>query len=508
VPRSRSPFRATSLLAVLILLGASVAAPVPVAGAPNKVRLVVTFRPGTPHAVAERVAAAPGGSVVDRIDELNVRVVEVPAVAVAHARGRWAASAAVAQVEMDGLVTVDWTPPDPLWNNQWEQRQVRAPKAWSLERGVWTTVVAVVDTGVQLNHADLSGRLVGGWDFVNRDNRPNDDNGHGTAVAGVVAATANSIGVAGMCNRCKVMPVKALAANGTGYWTVAAKAIIWAANRRADVINLSFGGPTGGSTLRDAIAYARSKGAVVIASAGNNASTSLFYPAAFPGVLSVSASTSLDRRYSWSNYSLGWVKLAAPGCTYTTHRRSGYGGFCGTSAAAPVLSGIAALVESAKPGLSRYQIESIMTAATVRTPFAFTRYGRIDAYKAVYRALYGRFPANRLVKPSAPLLSPAAEVTLLAGLHAGYRFESSGAIIRGAGMSLAASTIVHTSNRRTIPGRSGYWFYMVDGGLRGFWVPESAAAFLTPDPTPTPTPTPTPSASPTASPSPAPSPGP
>jgi subtilisin family serine protease len=495
VSRPTSPLGAASLLAALVLLATAVAVPIPVAGTPNSVRMLVTFRSGTPAAVADRVAAG-GGRVVDRIEQLNVRVVNVPAAAVEHARGRWATASEVAGVEMDGLVKADWLPPDPLWKYQVEQRWVRAPKAWGLERGVYSTLVAVVDTGVQLNHPDLSARLVPGHDFVNRDSRPSDDNGHGTAVAGVVAATANSLGVAGMCMRCHVMPVKALDANGMGWWSIAAKAIIWAADHHADIINMSFGGPSGGSVLGNAVAYARSKGTVVIGAAGNDHSTSKFFPAAYFGVISVAGSDDLDRRIDWSNYSTRWVDVTAPGCTYTTHRGSDYGSFCGTSAATPVVSGIAALIESAKPSLSRSQIESILTAATVRTPFSFTRFGRIDAYKAVYRAVHGTWPSTTQLLPGAPLLKPVREVTFKAGSHAGYRFESSGAILRGAGLTLDATTTAHTSKRAKIPGRSGHWYYMVDGGLDGYWVLESPAVMLTPTPTPTPSPSASPSPTP------------
>jgi subtilisin family serine protease len=501
VSRSAPSFRAASLLAALVMVATALAVPVPVAGIPNKVRLVVTFRPGTPAAVAERVAAG-GGRVVERIEELDVRVVNVPAAAVEHARSAWAATPEVVRVETDGLLTADWLPPDPQWNYQWEQRQVRAPKAWSLERGAFTTVVAVIDTGVQLNHPDLSRRLVRGHDFVNRDARPNDDNGHGTSVAGIVAATTNSLGVAGMCMHCHLMPVKALDADGIGYWTVAARAIIWAANHHADVINMSFGGPTGGSTLGNAIAYARSRGAVVVGAAGNDGLTTRFYPAAFPGVISVAATSDRDLRFAWSNYSTSWVDVAAPGCTWATKRGSDYGSFCGTSAATPLVSGIAALIDSARPSLSRAQIESIVTAATIRTPFSFTRFGRVDAYKAVFRAVHGGWPNAPQLYPTKPLLIPPAEVTFLAGAHAGYRFESSGAILRGASLVLDANATAHTSKRGTIPGRSGYWYYMVDGGLEGWWVPASSQVFLTPLPTPTPLP----SASPTPSPSPTPAP--
>jgi subtilisin family serine protease len=503
LPRLRPRRRPASLLAAGIMLLSSMAAPVSIAGSPSTVRLVVSFRPDTPAARADQMAAA-GGRVVERIAQLNVRVVEVPAVAAESARGWWTVAGEVASVEADGLVAVDWIPPDPFWEDQWAPRQVRAQKAWNLERGSETTVVAVVDTGVQLKHPDLKDHLVSGHDFVNDDKRPRDDNGHGTAVAGVVAAIANSIGVAGICVRCRVMPVKTLAANGTGWWSVAAKGIIWAAKHRADVINLSFGGPTGGSVLQDAISYARSKGAVVIGAAGNYGSTNLFYPAAIAGVISVAGSDDLDRRFSFSNYSTGWVDLAAPGCMLTTARFSSYGTFCGTSFATPIVSGVAALVESARPSLTRAQIESILLNSTVHTPFAFTRLGRIDAYEAVYRALHGTAPSPMFLTPAAPLISPPAEVTFLAGLHAGYRFDASGSILRGSGISLAQNASGLTSKRMRIPNRDGHWYFMVDGALDGRWVPESDDVFLTPQPTPTPSPSATPSPSPTPTPAPTP----
>jgi thermitase len=461
------------------------------------VRLVVTFRPGTPASVEARVARG-GGTVVNSIDALRVRVVEVPAVAADRVRAAWQRNPNVERVEVDGTVAATWVPPDPLWTAQWEQRQVRAPRAWNLERGTYRTVVAIVDTGVQLNHPDLAGRLLDGYDFVNHDWRPYDDNGHGTAVAGIVAASSNSLGIAGMCAQCKLLPVKALDANGMGMWTVAAKAIVWAADHHADVINLSFGGPTGGSTLGNAIAYARAKGAVVVAAAGNFGSQSFFYPAAFPGVISVAASSDWDLQYSWSDYSTTWVDLAAPGCTWATKRGSSYGSFCGTSAATPVVSGIAALLDSARPGISRTEMETILTSATDRTPWAFTRFGRIDAYKAVYRAVHGSWPTTTQLLPAAPLLSPADDVTLAAGNQVGYRFDADGAMIRGRSALLQADAAVHASKRSRIPNRGGYFFYVVDGAMAGYWVPESSAAFLTPSATPSPTPSATPS--PTATP--------
>jgi subtilisin family serine protease len=502
-----SRFRLSALLAIGAMLASTFTVPVPVAGAPNKVRLVVTFEAGTPSGRADAVAAASGGTVVDSLPQLGVRVVELPAPAVANARGRWARSAEVAQVEMDGLLAVDWLPTDPLWAQQWEQRQIRTPGAWDLTRGTATTIVAVVDTGVQPNHPDLVGKLVAGYDFVNTDSAPADDNGHGTAVAGVIAAVAsNGVGVSGTCSGCRVMPVKALGANGQGYWSVAAKSIMWAADHGADVINLSFGGSTGGSTLGNAVAYARSKGVVVVGSSGNSGVTSAFYPAAYPGVISVAASNDLDHRYSWSNYSTSWVTLAAPGCTWSTKRTSTYGSFCGTSAAGPVVAGVAALVESKKPSLTRAQIEEILRTATVKTPTAYTRYGRIDAYAAVHRAAYGTAPVSTFLTPSAPLLSPQRRVVFNAGFHTGYRFDPSGAILVSRPLTLGSNSGALTSSRSAIPGRSGHWFYITNGGMAGHWVKESSTTYFLPDATPTPDTTPAPTASPTPVPTPVPAP--
>jgi subtilisin family serine protease len=496
-PVSRPRLRLASLLLIVFAVS-SFGVPLPLAGSQGKVRLIVAFAPGAGAALADASAEASGGRIVSRIPELGVRVVELPSAAVSRARATWAADSLVTGVEEDGLVQVDWMPSDPLWGYQWEQRQVRMPRAWNITRGSGTTVVAVVDTGVQASHPDLVGQLVPGRDVLNNDRKPSDDNGHGTAVAGVIAATAaNGIGVAGGCMKCRVMPIKALDADGTGYWSVAAQGIIWAANHGADVINLSFGGPTGGSTLHDAIAYARSKGALVIASAGNNNSASAFYPGAYDNVLGVAASNEMDLRYSWSNYSTSWVDLAAPGCTYTTIKTSAYHSFCGTSAAAPLLSSVAALVRARRPGWTDTRVEALLRDSAVATPYQFTRRGRIDAYAAVYRAKYGYAPAETYLKPSAPFLPVGTRLVFASGDHVGYRFDKNGGVVRSRRISLSSTSGADTTKRQTIPYRSGRWFWVSNGGLAGYWVLESARVYLKPAATPTPTPSATPTATPT-----------
>lgn len=479
---SRFRLRLASLL-VLLLVTSSVAVQPPLVAAQGTVRLVVEFRPGTSQAHADRAAARGGGRIVDRVPQLGAVVVELPAAAVANARAGWASDPQVAGVETDGTVQATWTPSDPLWGYQWEQRQVRTPKAWNLTRGRKTVVVAVVDTGVQPSHPDLANHLLDGRDFVNKDNNSKDDNGHGTAVAGVIGAlAANGVGVAGGCNRCRILPVKVLDSSGGGYWSVAAKGIIWAADQGAHVINLSFGGPTGSSTLAGAVAYARSKGAVVVAAAGNNGTSGYFYPAAYSGVISVAASTDMDLRYSWSNYSSGWVTLAAPGCTWTSKWWNTYGSFCGTSAAAPVVASIAGLVKSMTPTLTSSNIETILRKSGVQTPYSITVRGRIDAFAAVYRAAYGTEAPRKKLKPSAPLLADGTRLELLSGDHIGYRFDRHGAILAATRISLASTSGAVTSKRRQIPNRAGHWFWVEDGSLARYWIRESSRVYLAPEP--------------------------
>src|SRR5207302_693694 len=160
--------------------------------------------------------------------------------------------------------------------------------------------------------------------------------------AGVIAARSNNhVGGAGVCWRCLVMPIKALDSKGSGDDTLIAAGIVWAVDHGAQVINLSLGGPGSSVELANALAYASAKGVVVLAAAGNAGVTTQFYPAADPQVVSVAATTVADNRYSWSNFG-SWVRLAAPGCNIAPILGDGYGTFCGTSSATPVVAGLVA----------------------------------------------------------------------------------------------------------------------------------------------------------------------
>ena len=221
-----------------------------------------------------------------------------------------------------------------------------------------------------------------GWDFVGNDADPADDHGHGTAVAGVIGARSNNrVGVAGICWRCLVMPIKVLDSKGNGDDTLIAAGIVWAIDHGARVLNLSLGGPGSSVELGNALTYAASKGVVVVAAAGNAGGTTQFFPAADPHAVSVAATTVADQRYSWSNFG-SWVRLAAPGCNVAPILGGGYGNFCGTSSAAPVVAGLVALELSAQPAATAQEAEDALARAAFPLP-AFVQYGRIDAGKTL-----------------------------------------------------------------------------------------------------------------------------
>jgi subtilisin family serine protease len=259
---------------------------------------------------------------------------------------------------------------------------MNAPTVWNTTTGSSNVVVAMLDTGVKYTLADLQAHFVPGYDFVNNDADPTDDNGHGTTVAGVIGATANNnTGIAGLCWQCSLMPVKVLDNAGNGDYVNLANGITWATDHGADVISMSLVGPTDSSTLHSAVQYAHNHGVVLVAAAGNNSSSAQYFPAAYNEVLGVAGTQSDDTLYSWSDYG-SWVKIAAPGCNYSTMISGSYGNFCGTSSATPAAAGIVALLRSAAPSASNSQIEAALESSAVKIGTG-AACGRVDAAAAL-----------------------------------------------------------------------------------------------------------------------------
>ena len=344
--------------------------------------LLVQVRPGVNDWEAADIVSRVRGKEVGRFDESRVRVVSVDPSEREQARRTLLSDPRVQSVEDDAVAYATLTPNDPHWDEQWNMRRVRGTEAWETSRGDSRVIVAVVDTGVDENHPDLRGRVMRGWDFQNDDGNPYDDDGHGTAVATTAAAAGNDrVGIAGMCWRCRILPVKVLNGNGSGTHSNIAAGIRWAAKRGADVINLSIAGLNSTVVMEDAINYALRRGAVVVAAAGNWGSSRKTYPAAYPGVVSVAATNNVDRLYEWSNRG-SWVTLAAPGCAFSGRPHSRWAWLCGTSLATPVVSGAVGLMRSVAPNVGRWRVTRLLISSTQRLRISVS-HGRLDAARAL-----------------------------------------------------------------------------------------------------------------------------
>ncbi|MBN1681203.1 MAG: S8 family serine peptidase [Anaerolineae bacterium] len=302
---------------------------------------IAHYAPGTPIEEVRAEVAASGGTILHEIPALNAVLV------------RLEPRAGTASLEDSPTVTVlepnrkrypSVIPGDDYLHEQWAPNTIHAYNAWNTTTGSPEAVIAVLDTGVDLNHQDLNDKLLPGYDFV--DNRPNpqDSAGHGTHVAGIAAAESNNDqGVAGVSWLSSILPVRIVGPYGASSVDIA-DGIIYATDHGAKVINLSLGGPGWVKIERDAVNYAAARGVVVVAAAGNEDWSVPSYPASYDHVISV-ASMGENNTVSWfSNYG-PYVDIAAPGeYIYSTIRNNRYGDMSGTSMASPQVAGVAALV--------------------------------------------------------------------------------------------------------------------------------------------------------------------
>lgn len=244
---------------------------------------------------------------------------------------------------------------------QWNMPMIDMEKAWDISKGKNDVIVAIVDTGIDLKHPEFNGKLVTGYNVLNNSNNPMDDNGHGTHVAGIIAAkTNNREGVAGMTWNNSIMSVKGIGGDGSGSSLDIAKGIRWATDHGAKVINLSVGNYNPSQVLHDAITYAFSKDVVLISATGNDNSSQPSYPASYPEVLGVSAVDATGKRAEFSNFGAS-VDVVAPGVDIpSTYIDQDYAELSGTSMACPHVSGLAALILSINPSLKSQQVMNII----------------------------------------------------------------------------------------------------------------------------------------------------
>ena len=259
----------------------------------------------------------------------------------------------------DQVISVEIDIPVKMFadTTDWGITRIGANKVWDSGSGSGVTV-AVIDTGIQLTHPDLSANIVSGYDFVNNDSNATDDNGHGTHVAGIVASTMNDTGNVGASYSAKLMPIKVLNESGYGYLSDVAKGIYYAADNSARVINMSLGTSYDSDTLARAVQYATNKGVLLVAAAGNDSSSPCLYPAAYSSVICVVAIDQYNKLASFSNIG---GELAAPGVSnYSTYINSSYAKLSGTSMASPHVAGSAALVMSVCTECSTSEVRELL----------------------------------------------------------------------------------------------------------------------------------------------------
>lgn len=347
-------------------------------------QVLVRFRAG---AVLPEASALPSG--VRRLESLPGPGLEVWSAPVGGELELVSRLKTLPGVELAGLnylYHLTAVPDDPEFPKQWAHAQANAPEGWQITTGSQEVIIAVIDSGVDLNHPDLKSKLVAGKNLYNSEPTAGDKHGHGTHVAGIAAALSdNGEGIAGVSWGARIMPIRVTDSKGSGPTSVVASGISWAVANGARVINLSLGSNRVDNVLADAIAKARASGALVVASAGNDHVSTPFYPAALEGVLAVGATGPSGEQASYSNFG-SYLDVMAPGGersldatgilstvptydvylnTHVNGFRRGYEYLSGTSMAAPYVSGLAALVWSLNPDLSPTEVSQIITS-TVR----------------------------------------------------------------------------------------------------------------------------------------------
>ncbi len=272
----------------------------------------------------------------------------------------------------------------------WALQRLEVPQAWKLSSG-FGVIVAVLDSGVSASHPALQSQVLQGWNFVNSTSDTSDDAGHGTFTAGIIAAQRSpDHAMAGIAPGAKILPVKILDSRGAGSTANFVAGINYAVDHGAKVINISASGVVNSQALADAVRYAEDHGAVVVASAGNHANGDMSYPAAYSSVVAVTASGPDDTVADFSSFG-SFVDLAAPGVNvpstwWEPAKGDTYLTASGSSAAAAYVSGVAALIISARPDLSPAQVRQVLTetAVDIGPPGidASSGFGRVDAYLA------------------------------------------------------------------------------------------------------------------------------
>jgi len=354
-----------------------------------KGRLLVTPRAGLSMKEIEKALKPHGAKSKRHLKQLNVHVCELPAgIDEVKAMRTLKKDKRFKHVELDMIITPNESVTDPSVGNSWALPKIQAPTAWGTSNGDGI-IIAILDTGTDSSHPDLAANMVPGWNIYDNNSDTTDVHGHGTKVAGAAAAAANNgLGSAGVAWMAEIMPIRIASPTGSSSYSRAANGIIWAADHGANVVNISFSGVAGSSTVQSAANYLRSRGGVVVVAADNTAG--FLDHAASDALLAAAATDRNDLRASFSSYG-AYVDVAAPGVSiYTTTRGGGYGNVSGTSFSSPIVAATAALVLSANSNLKPADVDQILKSTAVDLGAEgfdnFYGAGRVNAAAAVAAA--------------------------------------------------------------------------------------------------------------------------
>lgn len=305
----------------------------------------------------------------------------------------WKNNEQIVYIQRNSVCTINEVPNDKHYEEQYYLNQLNAEQGWDnvyvneADEPIEDLIVAIVDTGVDLNHLDLKSNLVDGMNILNKEELPMDDNGHGTSVAGVVAAVSNnSVGITGVARNTKIMPVKVLDENGEGDPFFVGQGIRYAVDNGAKIILLSLGETIYTPFMSEAIEYANDSNVLVVAASGNNGSE-LNYPSELSTVLSVGAVDKKNSYVSYSNFGQQLDVVAYGEGIYTTALGGGYVSKSGTSLAAPQVAGLAVLIFHKYPHLTNSEVIDLIKFTTIDTGVygwdELTGYGLINIEKAL-----------------------------------------------------------------------------------------------------------------------------
>lgn len=342
--------------------------------------VIVKFVPGYSQAINQQI----GASVKSYNASIGYTTVNLPpAMSVAQGVAFYQSKVGVVNASPNYIAQAYWVPNDPRFGQQYAPQKIQCIPAWDAMKGSANVRIAVLDTGVDYNHEDITGKMVLGKDFADSDEDPMDEEGHGTHVAGsILAHTNNGVGVASIAPLCSLMAGRVLGPGGGTYDWIA-NGVTWAADNGAHVINMSLGGGGDAPILHDAVKYAlNTKGVVVVAAAGNHGTTQKIFPGSYPECIAVAATDQNDQKAGFSAYG-DWVDVAAPGVnTLSTFPGNSYGGSSGTSMSSPVVAGLAGLIKGAWPAASAAQIRA-QIENNCDPVGNFVIKGRVNAFRSI-----------------------------------------------------------------------------------------------------------------------------